>query len=339
MLAAMHRRDHEHHRHHHRFGQDTLVAERRTRLVVAITAAMMLVEIVAGWLSNSMALLADGWHMGTHVAAFAITLYAYAYSRRHADDPRYSFGTGKVGVLGGFGSGVLLLVVAALMAIESLQRLLQPGAIHFDEALLVATIGLAVNLACALLFRDIGHGHAHAHDHDHGPHGHDHGGHDHAHLSAQGQDLNLRSAYLHVLADALTSVAAILALLGGKFLGWAWLDPVMGLAGSAVITTWALGLLRETSVILLDRTPGHSDLPEEIRKAVEGDGDSLVTDLHVWQVGAGQFAAIVGIAAHRPRSADDYRTRLAMHEELVHVSIEIGLCAGQAAGHEEERTA
>lgn len=319
----MHRRDHEHPRHHHRYGQDTLSAERRTRLVIAITAAMMLVEIIAGLAFNSMALLADGWHMGTHVAAFAITLFAYAFSRRHADDPRYSFGTGKVGVLGGFGSAVLLAVVALLMALESLQRLFQPGRVQFDEALLVAVIGLVVNLVCALLFRDAGH----EHEHEHGR-GHAHATtQQHGQVSADaGEDLNLRSAYLHVLADALTSVAAILALLGAKFLGWLWLDPLMGLAGSLVIAVWARGLLRQTGSILLDRMPAHSGLPEEIREAIEGDGDSLITDLHVWQVGTGKYAAIVCIAAHRPRSADDYRARLSVHEELVHVSIEIGLC-------------
>lgn len=324
----MHRHDHEHPRHDHRYAHDTAQAERRTRIVIAITVAMMLAEIIAGIAFNSMALLADGWHMGTHVAAFGITLFAYAFSRRHADDARYSFGTGKVGVLGGFASAVLLAVVALLMAIESAQRLFSPGNIGFDQALLVAVIGLAVNLVSALLFSGAnhGHGHQHAHEHDHGSaQSHEHQEHDH------GNDLNLHSAYLHVLADALTSVAAILALLGGKFLGWNWLDPVMGLAGSAVIAVWALGLLRDTGGILLDRTPAHSDLPDEIRKAVEGDGDSLITDLHIWQVGVGKFAAIVSIAAHQPRSAEDYRARLAMHAELVHVSIETQLCPAHAA--------
>ena len=328
----MHRHDHEHLRHHHRYAHDTTLAERRTRIVVAITLAMMLAEIAGGIVFNSMALLADGWHMGTHVAAFAITLFAYAFSRRHADNSRYSFGTGKVGVLGGFASAVLLALVALLMAFESLQRLLSPGEIGFNQALVVAVIGLAVNLVSALLFSDASHGHAHAgpdanangatHDHDH-DHDHDH---QHSHGHRHGNDLNLHSAYLHVLADALTSVAAIIALLAGKFLGWNWMDPVMGLAGSAVIATWALALMRDTGGILLDRTPDHSDLPEEIHRAIEADGDSEITDLHVWQVGANKFAAIVCIAAHHPCTADDYRARLAMHEELVHVSIETRLC-------------
>lgn len=322
----MHHRDHEHPRHSHRYAHDSASAERRTRIVVAITAATMLVEIVAGARFQSMALLADGWHMATHVGAFGITLLAYAFSRRHAEDPRYSFGTGKVGVLGGVASAVLLAVVALLMTVESLQRLLVPASIRFDEALIVAVVGLAVNLVCALLFRDAGHTHGHQHQPAHERlHGHeDEAAHSNGHGHAD--DLNLRSAYLHVLADALTSVAAILALLGGKFFGWGWLDPVMGLAGSAVIAVWAIGLLRETCGILLDRTPEHSDLPDEIRKGIEGDGDSVITDLHIWQVGAGKFAAIVCIAAHVPRSADDYRARLSMHEELVHVSIETRLC-------------
>jgi len=327
----MHRDDHEHQRHQHRYAHDTARAEQRTRIVITITMAMMLAEIVAGIAFNSMALLADGWHMGTHVAAFAITLFAYGFSRRHADDARYSFGTGKVGVLGGFASAVLLLVIAGLMAIESVQRLFAPSNIDFNQALIVAVIGLAVNLVSALLFSDTGHGHGHGHaDHASHPHASEHA-HEHAHGHEQGHanDLNLHSAYLHVLADALTSVAAILALLGGKFLGWGWLDPVMGLVGSVVIAIWAKGLLRKTGGILLDRTPEHSDLPEEIRRAIEEDGDSLITDLHVWQVGAGKFAAIVSIAGHQPRTADDYRERLARHEELVHVSIETRLCPEQ----------
>lgn len=314
---AMHHDDLSRWQHSHRFGTHAARAERGTQWVVAITATMMLVEIAAGTAFGSMALLADGWHMSTHVAAFLIAALAYAYSRRRADDPRYSFGTGKVGVLGGFASAILLAMVALLMAVESLQRLWSPTAIRFDEAIAVAAVGLVVNLGCAWLLKD---GHHHHHHHDH----HD------KHARGGHRDINLRSAYIHVLADALTSVTAIVALAGGKAFGWYWLDPVMGLVGSAVVSAWAWGLLRDSSGILLDRTPADSDLCGEIRSAIESDGDAKITDLHVWQLGAGQFSAIVSIAAHAPLDADVYRARVAMHEELVHVTVEVRRVCGDA---------
>jgi cation diffusion facilitator family transporter len=261
-----------------------------------------------GLMSHSMALLADGWHMSTHVTAFLITAVAYYLARRHASNVRFSFGTGKIGVLGGFASAVVLSVVALLMAVESVRRLFVPLTIHFNEAIGIACLGLAVNLGCAFLLKD-------NHHHE-----------DHSHGSAHQHDLNLRAAYLHVLADAFTSVLAIVALSGGKFFGWAWLDPVVGMVGSGVVFSWAYTLLRDTSGILLDRTPPSSDLPEEIRRAVESDGDSLVTDLHVWQVGTGKFAAIVSIVAHRPKSSDEYRELLRGHAELVHLTIETQHC-------------
>lgn len=290
----------------HDYAPDTSLAERRTRMVTAITATMMVVEIVAGAVFNSMALLADGWHMSTHVAAFLITALAYRFSRRHATDPRYSFGTGKMSVLGGFASAVVLAVIAVFMAGESIHRFFSPLSIRFNEAIGIATVGLAVNLVCAVLLKD---------DHHHHP-GHHHG-HDHGH-----RDLNRRAAYVHVLADALTSVTAIVALVAGKFLGWSWLDPAMGVVGSLVVATWSYGLLRDTGGILLDRTPEDSDLPAEIRRAVEADPGARVADLHVWQVAAGRFAAIVGVAGHDPKSAEVYHERLREHEELVHVTVE-----------------
>ena len=306
----MPRTDHSRFRHSHDFAMDSSVAERRTRIVIAITAAMMVLEIVAGIASNSMALLADGWHMGTHVTAFLITALAYHFSRRHAANPLHSFGTAKIGVLGGFASAVVLAVVALLMAGESVHRFFMPLSIHFNEAIGIAVLGLAVNLVCAFVL-------THAHDHAH-PHDHAHRHHHH--------DLNLRAAYLHVLADAFTSVTAISALLAGKFFAWTWLDPAVGILGSGVVMSWAYTLIRDTGDILLDRTPASSDLPEEIRRAIEGDGDSIVTDLHVWQVGVGKFAAIVSIVAHEPRTSDQYRERLRGHEELVHVTIETQHC-------------
>src|ERR1700746_721475 len=298
----MHRMDHSRFRHSHDFVSDFTKGERRTHIVIAITGVMMVVEITAGLLSHSMALLADGWHMSTHVTAFLITAIAYYFMRRNLSSEQYSFGTGKIGILGGFASAVVLSVVALLMAGESVHRLFVPLTIHFNEAIGIACLGLLVNLGCAVLLAD-------RHYENDGGSAHDH-------------DLNLRAAYLHVLADAFTSVLAITALTGGKFFSWAWLDPVVGIVGSGVVFSWAYTLFRDTSGILLDRTPASSDLPEEIRRVVESDGDSLVTDLHVWQVGIGKFAAMISIVAHEPKNCDAYRALLRGHHELVPVTIE-----------------
>ena len=302
----MHRTDHSKFRKRHDFLPDFSRAERRTRIVIGITAAMMAVEIAVGLMSHSMALLADGWHMSTHVLAFLITIVAYYFARTQTGNARFSFGTGKIGVLGGFTSAVVLAIVAFLMAGESVHRLFVPLEIHFNEAIGIAGLGLFVNLGCAALLAD------RHHEHDGG--------------SAHHHDLNLRAAYFHVLADAFTSVLAITALTGGKFFGWAWLDPMVGIIGSGVVFSWSYTLLRDTSGILLDRTPASSDLPDEIRQAVESDGDSLVTDLHVWQVGTGKYAAMVSIVAHEQKSCDSYRALLRGLEELVHVTIETHHC-------------
>ncbi|HEY1848110.1 MAG TPA: CDF family Co(II)/Ni(II) efflux transporter DmeF [Opitutaceae bacterium] len=293
----------------HNLGPDRGTAERNTRRVIVLTAVMMAVEILAGWRYHSMALLADGWHMGTHVAAFLIAALAYAMARRHRGDRSFSFGTGKIDVLGGYTSAVILGIVALFMVAESGERLFAPLSIHYNETIAVALVGLCVNVASALL---LGHGHDH--------HGHDHGhGHDHHH----GEDLNFKAAYVHVIADAVTSVLAISALLAGKYLGWVWMDPVMGIVGSAVVAQWAWSLLRDTSAILLDRTPDDSDLTAEIRRAVEADKGTSVTDLHVWQVGVGQFSAIVSIRAKDPRPPEHYRKMFSEHEELRHVTVEV----------------
>jgi cation diffusion facilitator family transporter len=302
----MHPTDHSRFRKAHDFVPDFSHAERRTRIVIAVTAVMMIIEIAAGLMSHSMALLADGWHMSTHVIAFLITAVAYYFARTQAGNARFSFGTGKIGVLGGFTSAVVLSIVALLMAGESVHRLFAPLEIHFNEAIGIACIGLLVNLGCAVLLAD-----RHAET---------------GSGSSHREDLNLRAAYLHVLADAFTSVLAITALTGGKFFGWAWLDPVVGIVGSGVVFSWAYTLLRDTSGILLDRTPASSDLPEEIRRVVESDGDSMVTDLHVWQVGIGKFAAMISVVAHEPKSCDAYRALLRGHDELVHITIETHLC-------------
>src|SRR5436853_5628351 len=305
----MDRSDHAPFHHTHDFVSDFSGAERRTRIVIGITAVMMVLEIAVGLVSHSMAVLADGCHMSTNVIAFLITALAYYFSRKHSSNAQFTFGTGKSGVLGGFSSAVVLAMIALLMAGESAHRLFAPLTIHFNEAIGIASLGLLVNLSCALLLKEHSHHHeslTHAGDHRH--------------------DLNLRAAYVHVLADAFTSVLAIIALTGGKFAGWSWLDPIMGIVGSGVVFSWAYALLRDTSGILLDRTPPSSHLPEEIRRAVESDGDSLITDLHVWQVGIGKYAAMVSIVAHEPKSCESYRALLRGHDELAHVTIETHLC-------------
>jgi len=286
--------------------------ERRTRWVVGITLVMMTGEIVAGLAFGSMALLADGWHMGTHAAALGVAVFAYRYARKHATDPRYSFGTGKVGALGGFASAVGLAVVAAFVFGESVARLAQPVAIRFDEAIGVAVLGLAVNIACALLLRDD--------DHEQGHHPHGYENEAHAH-----RDHNLRAAYLHVVADALTSVLAIAALLAGKTLGFTWMDPVMGIVGSIVIARWSLGLMRDTSAVLLDAEVAASRR-EAIRAVLEAQDDNRVSDLHVWRVGPRHLAAIVSVVTAEPRGAAHYKELLGGFEDLVHVTVEVHAC-------------
>jgi cation diffusion facilitator family transporter len=295
--------------HSHNFTPDRDTAERNTRRVIALCAVMMAVEIIAGWRFHSMALLADGWHMGTHVAAFAIAAAAYALARRHRADASFSFGTGKIDVLGGYTSAIILGIVALFMVWESIERLIDPLPIHYNEAIGIGLVGLCVNVASALLLKH-GHGHSHGHDHDH-EHGHGHG-----------EDLNFKAAYLHVIADAVTSILAISALFAGKYLGWFWMDPVMGLVGSAVVAQWSYGLLRDTSAILLDRTP-DTDLCAQIRKAVESEEGCELADLHVWQVGVGQYSAIVSIVARDPKPPQHYHRIFSEHEELRHVTVEV----------------
>ncbi len=306
--------------HGHNFLSDAHEAhERRTRWVVALTAAMMVIEIVAGWLTGSMALLADGMHMATHAGALGVAALAYAIARRHADNPRFTFGTGKVGDLAGFASALVLAMVALGIGVESALRLLTPARIAYDEAIWIAALGLAVNLASAWL---LGGGHHHGHGHDHHDQSHHHDG-DHHH------DNNLRSAYFHVLADALTSVLAIVALLAGRYLGWAWMDAAMGLVGAAVIARWSWGLLKDTGAVLVDAA-ANPGLEAEIREAIE-DGDAQIADLHVWRVGPGRYAAIVSLVAAEPLPPEVYAERLRIHEELVHITIEPHRCAGPHA--------
>lgn len=295
--------------HSHVFDAHNPVAERRTRQVMWLTAVMMVIEIVAGTAFGSMALLADGWHMSSHALALGLSAGAYALARRHAADRRFAFGTWKIEVLGGYTSAVFLLGVAAYMGFESVSRLINPAKISFDEAIPIAVIGLIVNIVSAWLLS------TGTHHHDHGDsHSHDH---DHHH------DLNLRSAYLHVVADAATSVLAIAALVGGKYFGAAWLDPVMGIAGTVLVARWAFGLLRDTGRVLLD---AEMDAPvvDEVREVVRSLPQPVVLlDLHVWRVGKGKYACIVSLAAEVSLTADEVRRQLAIHEEFVHVTIEL----------------
>ena len=285
---------------------------RRTLIVVVITAVMMVGEIAAGLAFNSMALLADGFHMATHAGALAVAAAAYAHAKKHARTGRYTFGAGKVGDLAGFASALVLGVVALGIAYESVLRLLHPAHVAFGEATVVAVLGLIVNLVSAALLAGGGHHHHHGHSHGHGhPHGHD--GHDH-----HGHDNNLRAAFTHVLADALTSVLAIAALLAGRYLGWTWLDAAMGIVGAAVIASWSWTLMRDTAGVLLDAADAH--LEAEVREEVEGPGGARITDLHVWRVGPGAFAAIVSYVGDIPPA--EVRRRLGPVHELSHVTVE-----------------
>ena len=293
--------------HDHDFSVKNAKGERRTEFVLILTAITMFVEIIAGSLFGSMALLADGWHMGTHVAAFIIAIIAYRYARNHADNPAYSFGTGKVNVLGGFASAVALAVVALVMLIESLQRIIDPQIIQFNSAIAVASIGLIVNIVSALLLKE---DHSHTHTHEHHVHHHDH---------------NLRAAYLHVLADALTSVLAIIALLSGKYFGWYWLDPVMGIVGAVIIVRWSYGLLKQTSPILLDGSV-EEKYKLAIKQTIENDSDNRIADLHVWKVSANHYAAIISIVTHYPKATEYYKRLLSEFHKLSHVTIEINQC-------------
>jgi cation diffusion facilitator family transporter len=301
---------------------------RRTWAVVALTAVTMVVEIAGGTWFGSMALVADGWHMSTHAAALGIAALAYRFARRHAEDPRFTFGTGKFGDLAAFASAIILGLVALLIGAESVDRLLHPAPIGFGQAIPIAILGLAVNLASVWLLHDDHddhghHGHAHG-GHSHGGHGgHGHGGHGHG-----GHDTNFRAAYIHVLADALTSVLAIAALLGGRYLGLAWLDPAMGLVGTVVILAWSWSLLRTAGLVLLDARPSPA-ATAEIRARLETDGDR-VSDLHLWQVGPGHRAAVIALVSDNPQPPAHYKARLAGLRDLSHVTIEVQPCPGHA---------
>lgn len=298
-------------RHSHVFNDGNPLAEKNTRRAMALTVVMMVVEISGGWWFNSMAVLADGWHMSSHALALGLAAFAYACARRYRDDPRFAFGTWKIEILAGFTSAILLLGVAAIMAFESIVRMFRPSPIHYEQAIAIAVVGLAVNLLCAWWLRDQHH-HHHGHEHGHAAHHHHHH-----------HDLNQRSAYLHVLADAATSVLAIVALLGGLYFNASWLDPLMGIVGAVLVSVWAWGLIRQTGRVLLD---AEMDAPvvAEIREAVEqGEVAAWISDLHVWQVGRGRFACAMEVVTAPGVEAEVFRRALSVHEEIVHVTVEV----------------
>ena len=307
----MHKHSIEAWQHNHNFSVHNEKGERRTHYVLLLTAITMVVEIIAGSIYGSMALLADGWHMSTHVAAFVIAIFAYRYARQNAKNSAYSFGTGKVNVLGGFTSAIVLFVVALIMLVESLHRFLEPQTILFNEAIFVASLGLVINLVSALLLKD-----------DHHHHGHDHS-HEHHH------DHNLKAAYLHVLADAMTSLLAIVALVSGKYLGWNWLDPMMGILGAIIISRWSYSLLKSTGPILLDASIDE-DYKQAIKQAIEDNSDTTISDIHIWKVGANHYAAIIALVTHNPMTTEHYKRQLSRFHKLSHITIEINKCEAES---------
>ncbi|MFC3051130.1 CDF family Co(II)/Ni(II) efflux transporter DmeF [Kordiimonas pumila] len=289
--------------HSHVFDEGNPLAERNTRWAVAITFITMIAEIAGGWAYNSMALLADGWHMSSHTLALGLSVLAYSAARHYANDIRFTFGTWKIEILGGYTSSIFLVGVAALMVFQSIDRLLSPSPIHYQQAIMLAILGLLVNLACAWLLKD---DHHHGHDHSHSHH-----------------DLNLRSAYLHVITDAATSVLAIIALIGGMLWGANWLDPAMGILGACLVSLWAYGLLRDTSKVLL---AAEMDMPltTKVQQDIKSFPNILaITDLHIWQVGKGKYAAIISVVSNSPLTPDNVRQHLSRYPELVHITVEV----------------
>ncbi len=320
--------------HSHDFATaDQADAERRTRWVVGLTLAAMSVELVAGWITGSMALLADGWHMGSHAAALGIAAYAYAFARQRGADRRFTFGTGKVSSLAGYSSALLLAAGALWMLFESFTRLIDPVDIRYEEAMIVAVFGLAVNLLSAWLLGHSGHEHhhrGHAHHHDDHEHEHHHP-HDHHHGHSDIQDHNLKAAYLHVIADALTSVLALVALATGMLYGWAFMDPLMGIVGAALVGRWAWGLARESAQVLLD-AGDNGAIEQEIRQRIEADADNQVADLHVWRIAPAGRACILSLVTHHPRPVEHYRDLLSGMTGLLHVTVEVNQCRQPACG-------
>lgn len=307
----MHDEQIERWKHHHVFNGDKKSVEKSTLIVVVITFITMIAEILFGWISHSLALLADGWHMGTHAFALGISLIAYMMARKYAKDRSFTFGTWKIEILGAYTSAIVLGLVGLIMIYSSVERILHPLSIYYNQALFVAFIGLSVNVVCAIILNKGGHAHEHAEDEHHAPNHH--------------EDLNLKSAYLHVVADALTSVLAIAALLGAKYFDFIWLDPLMGLAGAGLILHWSFLLLKETGGILLQHEI-NNPIIDTIRQKIESDGDSKISDVHIWKVAQTKYACIVSLVTARNCSSDEYKIRLAGIHELAHVTVEVNEC-------------
>lgn len=312
-------------RHQHNFSSHNSQGEKRTLYVLLLTVVTMVVEIVAGTIYGSMALLADGWHMGTHAAAFGITLFAYRYAKKHAESERFSFGTGKVSVLGGYTSAIALGIVSLLMLVESVHRLFNPQAIQFNEAIIVACIGLTVNVVSMFLLGDHHHDHGHEHGHDHSKnHGHSHShDHDSDHNHKHGEhhhDHNLRAAYMHVLADTLTSLLAIVALLFGKFYGWNWLDAAMGMVGAFVIAKWTMNLMKQTSPILLDENI-HQDYRDSVTETLTPYAS--VTDFHMWKVSGHHYSAAITLESNSDKTVSEYKQMLSKFDKINHLTLEV----------------
>ena len=308
-----------HHCHSPIINEGNPLAERNTRWAVYLTLVAMIAEISAGLMFNSMALLADGWHMSSHALALGLSVAAYVAARHYATDPRFSFGTWKIEILGGYTSALFLIAIAGLMLFHSVERLFNPSTIHYDQAIMVAVFGLTVNLICAWLLKEDHHHHHHGHGHHHHGHSHDHSD-EHAH---QHQDLNLRAAYIHVLTDALTSVLAIAALFGGKLWGAGWLDPVMGIVGAIVVAVWAAGLLKETSAVLLDAEmdkPLHAKVSERL---AERHPEAEVSDFHVWRVGRNDYSCIIAISTIHQTATDEFKASLEDIREIRHLTVEV----------------
>ncbi|OQQ10170.1 cation transporter [Vibrio splendidus] len=312
-------------RHQHNFSSHNSQGEKRTLYVLLLTVVTMVVEIVAGTIYGSMALLADGWHMGTHAAAFGITLFAYRYAKKHAESERFSFGTGKVSVLGGYTSAIALGIVSLLMLVESVHRLFNPQAIQFNEAIIVACIGLTVNVVSMFLLGDHHHDHGHEHGHDHSNnHGHSHShDHDSDYNHKHGEhhhDHNLRAAYMHVLADTLTSLLAIVALLFGKFYGWNWLDAAMGMVGAFVIAKWTMNLMKQTSPILLDENI-HQDYRDSVTETLTPYAS--VTDFHMWKVSGHHYSAAITLESNSDKTVSEYKQMLSKFDKINHLTLEV----------------
>jgi cation diffusion facilitator family transporter len=302
--------------HHHTFNVDKKAIEKRTLIVVIITFVTMIAEITFGWITNSMALLADGWHMGTHAFALGVSLFAYIMARKYAKDHRFTFGTWKIEILGAYTSAIVLGIVGLLMIFSSVERFFHPLSIHYNQALLVAISGLLVNMICAIVLTV-----------DDQPHEqiHHHAGHEHSHHEHKHDDLNLKSAYLHVVADAFTSILAIVALLGAKYLKFNWLDPFMGIVGAGLIIRWSYYLLKDSGFILLEREM-DDPVADEIRGEIESDGDSKISDLHIWKVAQNKYACIVSLVTGKKYSIEEYKARLSKVHELAHITVEINEC-------------